>query len=377
MFGICSGSEPPQRLVWPRESHLCTSAGQEIPRSTPEEQGNYTEYEPWNHRQNLVVSEPHVAHLFRLDSAFSDASGIVSNGETLAWPINEPPASSIPFVYDGSVGYGDVAEPRDGPNMFNIQQPPETYGFPCSQDDNFGVSADRLEEDTLPNLCPHEGSFQSINDDSYHFLDQIVDNSTTYIQEGLGSYHNCELWNYLQKLPSYPTGEVLLSPSEEDTMPMYCDESTSCHYDDPLTELAEMMHPQSEAIKIEGACDRFQSDMAASFPPMAGFFPKDWPDDEPRNSDGPSSRAFALRPASRNSRVNRKLIISATMPTLSVIHEDGRGGLALSTQNTMKGRRVGPLSKSKAAQAAKNRKEKCVCIRCKMMKQSVSGIGSE
>lgn len=327
------------------------------------------------------MSEPQETHLLRLDGDFSDASGVVSTPGTLAWPANSPPDAGLPVVCGdniGDVSYGEVAEPFNGANMANMQYSPETYGFSSPRGETFDFSTQRPFEHSFSNSHQHEESFQGTNDGTYNLLDHTVENPASYLHTGMESYNDCEVWNCFQEVSPHLTGEALSSSNEENSMHNYCDGSASCRHEDPLTEYAGITHPQSGAIKIEGVSERFQSDLASSFPPTTRFFSEYWPDrvsDVSRNVDEPPSRSIALRPASRNSRVNRKPSISATMPTLSVIHEDGKGGVALSTLNTMKGRRVGPLSKSKAAQAAKNRKEKCVCIRCKMMKQSVSCAG--
>lgn len=139
-----------------------------------------------------------------------------------------------------------------------------------------------------------------------------------------------------------------------------------------LTAKVSLGLPEEESIKgrsIEGTCERFQPNIASSFPPTAGFFPQYWPDKQNTKNTKPTSGPFPLRPAIR-SRTNRQVSIS-TIDQLSVIHEYGKGTNIPSAQASRKGRRAGPLSKAKATQAAIIRKNKSVCIRCKMMKQSV------
>ena len=129
----------------------------------------------------------------------------------------------------------------------------------------------------------------------------------------------------------------------------------------------------------EGTCQGFRSDVSASYPPSTGCFLECWPcNGNPRNPYGlkSTSSPFPLRPATRNSKGNRKASVGASELPLAVIHEHGKGEVTSTVQNTRKGRRAGPLSKAKATQAAIIRKNRSVCIRCKMMKQSVSHLVS-
>lgn len=343
-----------------------------------EERRNSIGHEPWNHLQTFVASEPQTHRLLQVDGDFSDVSGVMSATETLVWPANSPPESSQPFLCGdtgGDYNYDDAAEAYNGINVANMQYSPDSGLVGSPQGGTFDISTRTLTGHPFSDFYQNEGSFYNTNDSSYQLFDHHVDKPASYLYNGMESHLNCEAWNYLQELSPHLTGVTVSSPNEENTLHNYWEEVASCRRDDSLPGYAGTTNVQSGVIKIEGNSERFQPELASSFPPTAGFFPEYWSSrviDEPRNTNEPRSRPFAWRPASRNSRTNRKLSVSATMPTLSVIHEDGKGGVALSTLNTMKGRRVGPLSKSKAAQAAKNRKEKCVCIRCKMMKQSVS-----
>lgn len=345
----------------------------------PEEGRNSVGHEPWNHLQSLVAVEPQTMRLPQVDGDFSDVSGVMSATETLAWPANSPPESIQPFICSnagGDYNYDDASEPYNGVNGANIQYSPDNGLAGSPQGATLESSTCMPGGHPFPNFYQHESSL-SMNDGNYQLLNPHVDKPASYLYSGMEPHFSYKAWNYLQGLSPFLTGATVSSPNEENSSQNCWDEAASCRHDDPFPGYAGITHGQSGVIKIEGNCERFQPELASSFPPTAGFFPEYWSGcvmDEPRNADEPRPRPFAWRPASRNSRVNRKLSVSATMPTLSVIHEDGKGGVALSTLNTMKGRRVGPLSKSKAAQAAKNRKEKCVCIRCKMMKQSVSRV---
>lgn len=143
----------------------------------------------------------------------------------------------------------------------------------------------------------------------------------------------------------------------------------------------QKVEPDSEihasGISIEGTCERFLSGVASSFPPTAGHFPEYWSDKQAPpnipNEKKPSS-SIALRPTTRPPRVNRKSISMGEV-SRSAIH--GHGKSAPTAPVSRKGRRAGPLSKAKATQAAIIRKNKSVCIRCKMMKQSVSYFAME
>lgn len=147
----------------------------------------------------------------------------------------------------------------------------------------------------------------------------------------------------------------------------------------PMEE--QKIEPDSEihanGINIEGTSERFLSGVASSFPPTAGHFPEYWPSKQtPSNIQNAkkSSSSIALRPTARTPRVNRKSISMGEVSG-SAIH--GHGKSAPTTPVARKGRRAGPLSKAKATQAAIIRKNKSVCIRCKMMKQSVSSFAKE
>lgn len=126
---------------------------------------------------------------------------------------------------------------------------------------------------------------------------------------------------------------------------------------------------------IEGSCEHFHPDVASSLPPTTGCFPDYWPV-KPNTRSVRHSRSTSgplpLRPSTRNPRATRKVSISTVDIPLSVIHEYRKSAPNPPQQATRKGRRAGPLSKAKATQAAMIRKNKSVCIRCKMMKQSVS-----
>lgn len=357
---------------------MYASEEQGISLAMPEEGRSSIGHEPWNHLQTFAVSEPLRTRLLRADGDFSDVSGVMSATETLAWPANSPAESSQPFLCGdtgGDYSFDDAAEPYNGADMANVQYSANNGLVGSPQGGTFDFSTRTPAEHPFSNLYQHDGSIYGTNDGNYQLLNHYVDEPASCLYSGMEPQLSYKAWNYLQNMSPHLTSATASSPNEENPLHNYWDEAASCHHDDPLPRYAGITHVQSGVIKIEGNSERFQPELASSFPPTAGFFPEYWSGrviDESRNIDEPRSRPFAWRPASRSSRVNRKLSVSATMPTLSVIHEDGKGGVALSTLHTMKGRRVGPLSKSKAAQAAKNRKEKCVCIRCKMMKQSVS-----
>lgn len=351
---------------------LYAFAEQEIPLPAPQERRNSTEHEPWNHLQTFDVPASQQSHFVRLETDFSDASGVISAGETFAWPANSPSDSGFAFPLGDGVAdcvYGDMTTAYSGANAANMPYSPGAYAFNGSPWPTSGFVPQGPAHHHAVCFSRAKGSFQSMNDG---LMSHELGHSTPNVP---GSNYSCDAWSYLEEISPIPMEKRLSSPQDE--IPIHCDwdEPDPIFREDPVMEYAGITDPQPGAMKIEGNSERFQSGLASSFPPTAGFFPDYWSvhmRNESRNSDEARSRSFALRPASR--RVSRKLSVSLTTPTLSVIHEDGKGGLALSNMNTMKGRRVGPLSKSKAAQARKNRKEKCVCIRCKMMKQSVCHV---
>lgn len=133
----------------------------------------------------------------------------------------------------------------------------------------------------------------------------------------------------------------------------------------------------TNGINIEGTRERLLPAVASSFPPTAGHFSESWPSKQaPPNIQNAknSSSAIALRSIARPPRMNRKSISMGEV-SRSAIH--GNGKSAPNAPVARKGRRAGPLSKAKATQAAMIRKNKSVCIRCKMMKQSVSSFAME
>ena len=164
---------------------------------------------------------------------------------------------------------------------------------------------------------------------------------------------------------------------EPDGLPQYQLDDHPDHQDDvelkPLRE--QPGETRVERPGIEGSCEHFHPDVASSFPPTAGCFPDYWPVKpntrsvrHSRSTSGP----FAFRPSTRNPRATRNVSVPTVDIPLSVIHEYRKSAPNPSQKATRKGRRAGPLSKAKATQAAMIRKNKSVCIRCKMMKQSVS-----
>ncbi|MCJ1423448.1 hypothetical protein MMC29_001331, partial [Sticta canariensis] len=144
----------------------------------------------------------------------------------------------------------------------------------------------------------------------------------------------------------------------------------------PTDIIEQPAEARIERPSIKGTYEHFQPDVASSLPPIPECFPEYWPVksntrlvQHSKSTSGP----FAFRPSMRNPRVNRKVSVPTVDTPLSVIHENRKGAPHPSQQATRKGRRAGPLSKAKATQAAIIRKNKSVCIRCKMMKQSCSG----
>lgn len=323
------------------------------------------DFGPWNHLQSLDSASLKRSHSY-LSSDLS--SGVPSTTETLGWPGTSPPDSGPAFV--------------TSENTLETQH--SEYADACTPI-NLGVQSYVTNHERHPNPAFHSGS-------PITYARTIQNNQFYGVAERCSGSNDTDYDIYdphLETSSSHQPDEPV-SPQQHGALPVYpihplsdkYDGTTACqlneptpYHEDPLSEYAGFTHPQTATISIEGTSERFQSDTASSFPPTAGFFPEYWPvsaKEGIRPKARPASRSFALRPASRNSRGNKKPSVPLTEPSLSVIHEDGKGGVASSSQTTKKGRRAGPLSRVKAAQAAKNRKEKSVCIRCKMMKQAVS-----
>ena len=126
-------------------------------------------------------------------------------------------------------------------------------------------------------------------------------------------------------------------------------------------------------IPLRKSCRNFKPTIASSYPPTAGFYPWD-PSGLRGKEDGKYlsvSRAIIPRPMSKVTQRQRAgSSTSHKRPSLFFVHENGQG--ATPPVAPRKGCRVGSLTIQQANQAAKNRKEKSVCIRCRLWKQSVS-----
>lgn len=327
---------------------------------------------PWNHLQSFGSQAIYPSHRYRLSSDLS--SDVPSSIGTTGWPGNSPPDSSSAFALFDSVI--DARRQQHAEPLLPTNKSATTYSTHhenlMSLDSN--PTAQALLGQGVPKFHVSEGDRRISNGISYETLDLHIESPPLDQRyealssqhdgilldspiEALSSYHNVTAFNHHDKPISDPN-----------------DEPGLYYYDDLLSEYAELTHPQSAIISIEGVPKCFQLDAESPFPTTPGYFSDYWPSgpiEESRPTSKPTPRSLSLRPASRNSKGLKKQSITITEPPLSVIHEDGKGGLASSSPTTKKGRRAGPLSKSKAAQAAKMRKEKSVCIRCKMMKQSV------
>lgn len=325
---------------------------------------------PWNHLQSFSSQATHENQRYRTSSDLS--SGVPSSTETAGWPGTSPPDSSSAFVlYDNIIDAGKTqqAEP------FILRKQGSANYFSCDEEHN---NADATSNHSIPQVVSDEENMDAYSPEGEHQVFPDIGSETSELH-----IESPSLYHYYDVLSSQQDGSLAKYPIEarqnyhkitslnhyNDPVTYYSDSLGSCYYDDPLIEYAGATHPQSAIIGIETTAERFQPD-ATSVPPFSAYRAEDLIE-ESRSKSKIASRCLALRPASRNSRGNRKSSITKAQPSLAVIHEDGKGGLASPSPTTKKGRRAGPLSKLKAAQAAKMRKDKSVCIRCKMMKQSV------
>lgn len=271
------------------------------------------------------------------NSAVSPRSG------TQAWPSSSPPDSGVVLNCDDSIRESrraDVVEP---------------YGFTApALEQN---SAEIIEQETT--ICqPKRVPLQTSSRQGQEIDDQLQDRRRASDNTGYETLDHDMEGNSQYRL------DCLLT--NRDNIRVRKFQRTT----EPSLGLDEEIN--TEAKSIEGTCERFHSDIASSFPPTVGCFPQYWPNKQNVKGAKPTSGSFPLRPVMR-SRSNRKVSIT-TEPQLSVIHEYGKGAFVPSTHVSRKGRRAGPLSKAKATQAAIIRKNKSVCIRCKMMKQSVCSL---
>lgn len=271
-------------------------------------------------------------------------SGISPTSGPQAWP--SPPDSGVVFVSGDSFTNSKCAGIAE-PYGFN---PPETLL-------HLAEAADQATADLHPRHAPfYEQSHHEQTADYQFELERRISSDTGYET----------LDHDMDGLPQY---QLDAHPDHQDHVEVRPLRPTA------IMNVAQPAEARIEIPSIEGTCEHFQPDIASSFPPTAGCFPKYWPaksNARPVQHSKSASGPIAFRPATRNSKVNRKTSVPAVEAPLSVIHEYRKGTPNPSPQATRKGRRAGPLSKAKATQAAIIRKNKSVCIRCKMMKQSVS-----
>lgn len=271
-------------------------------------------------------------------------SGISPTSGAQAWP--SPPDSGVVFVSSDSFTNSTCA---------GIAEP---YGFnPPEAVPHLAEAVDLETADLQPRHVPFYEPFQHEQTEEYQLGQERRISSDT-------GYETLD--HDMDGLPLYQLDD---RPDHQDHVDVRPLRTTA------IMNIEQPSEARIEKPSVEGTCDHFQPDMASSFPPSAGCFPDYWavksnarPVQHSKSTSGP----FAFRPVTRTPRVNRKASVPTIEAPLSVIHEYRKGAPNPSHQATRKGRRAGPLSKAKATQAAIIRKNKSVCIRCKMMKQSVS-----
>lgn len=275
-------------------------------------------------------------------------SGVSPTSGVQAWP--SPPDSGVVFVSDDNFTNSKCAGVAE-PYGFN---PPVTLSQMAKAVDQgttdlqssiapFSYELSQYEQ-TQDYQFGHERRISS--DTGYETLDHDMDGLPLYQLDDHPDHQN-----HVEVNPLQPTAIVDI--------------------EQPST--ARIERPSIES-PCEGTCEHSQPDVALSFSPTAGSFPEFWSlktEARPVQQSKSTSGSFAFRPAARNPRVGQKASVPTVEAPLSVIHEYRKGAPSSSHQATRKGRRAGPLSKAKATQAAIIRKNKSVCIRCKMMKQSV------
>lgn len=296
-------------------------------------------------RSQTVPFVPRVTstgHICRLGD--EPNSGISPTSGAQAWP--SPPDSGVVFVSSDSFTNSTCA---------GIAEP---YGFnPHDVGPHWAEAADQDTADLLPRHAPfYEQSQHDLIEDYQLGQERRISSDTGY--ESLD--HD------MDGLPPYQLDDQCNHQDHAEVRPL---QPTA------IIKIEQPGDVRIEGPSIESACEQYQPDMASSFPPTAACFPEYWsvkPKARPLQHSKSTSGPFAFRPAARNPRVNRKASVPTVEAPLSVIHEYRKGAPNPSQQVSRKGRRAGPLSKAKATQAAIIRKNKSVCIRCKMMKQSVS-----
>lgn len=277
-----------------------------------------------------------------INSPLSPTSG------THLWPSSSPPDSAVVFPSNDSIADLGNADFTD------------SYRFKAPEAVQQLATAIKLE---IPDTQPEHQLFQV----PFH-----QDHPSSY-QSGVGRQisDNAGHETAIHEMEGIPPYQATNPPLQQDYKEL--------RQIQPMEEqkIESDSEIQTNGVNIEGARELFLPGVASSFPPTAGHFPEYWPSKQaPPNIQNAknSSSAIALRSTTRPSRMKQKSISMGDVSG-SAIH--GNGKSATTAPVARKGRRAGPLSKAKATQAAIIRKNKSVCIRCKMMKQSVSSFAME
>lgn len=325
--------------------------------------------DPWNHIQAFDSLETLENQVYWMNSDIGSAqSGGILISETLARPGSSPPDSGTPFISSNSnngLSYVGSTNRYDWENIEATRQFQGSHGLNVLPPGFSSLTPIRTGSEATQSVI----AYQVENPTDYFSLDTYIDGrSLSQPDETLVCYDDAELLSY------HDEGSWVFA---NDTSSYHGDEMISFYRHENSQENIEITSPRPAAMPVEGTSEGSLSESGLTLSPEVTNFP----DFEPAGEMDPAHylgisppRPSDPRRASQNAKRNRKTSTTAMKDLLPVIHEDGKGGLAPPALHILKGRRAGPLSRCKAAQAAKNRKEKRVCIRCKVMKQSVSGF---
>ena len=204
--------------------------------------------------------------------------------------------------------------------------------------------------------------------------------STSRQHDSLNSVGN-QFQNTLETYPWMPGLERTTSTQSMDAI----SQSGTNHNGttDHIDRLGDPYVTHTEAIQIPASSKRYSPTLSSSFPITQGFYPREIPPSLIDQCGQPSGETRARsntlpipipssHPMQRNASGSRSSRRSRN-GSLSIIREDGKKAIALSTSpNSQKGRRSGPLDPGAREGARQKRVEKTVCIRCRMMKQTVT-----
>lgn len=169
----------------------------------------------------------------------------------------------------------------------------------------------------------------------------------------------------------YIDGDYCISHSLDSAMPR----NGFCQTDDDPSA-----HDHPGAINIPGSNRRCQNDQPSSFPTCLPIYTPDVSKPQRQQSaistSPPTTSLLSGTCIPQRSKSNRnKSTRTSRSGSLKAIAENGHGILGSSPTGPARGRRSKPLDRATALAAGQKRFNGDVCIKCKMMKQTVGALG--